>query len=192
MTAVNLKQTVFVVDDDPAASESVAALVQSQGLSVQTFSSAEDFLARFDRTQRGCVVLDVRMTGQTGVELLEQLQSEGFALPVIIITGFGNVPLAVRAMRAGAYSFLEKGGSEQELSTTVQEALTWETRSREKETLRQEVRQRAEREASDVLRDIIVVSAPKLAAKRERVAPLEPADLIIEHHGGIATALRFV
>ena len=141
MNAVALHQTVMVVDDDPAARDSVAALIQSQGLPVQTFASAEDFLARFDHALHGCVVLDVRMTGKTGVELLEQLQRDGFALPVIIITGFGNVPLAVRAMRAGAYSFLEKGGSEQELWTTVQEALNWEARSREKESLRQEVRQ---------------------------------------------------
>ncbi len=142
MTAVATQQTVLVVDDDPAARDSVVALIQSRGLTAQTFSSAEDFLKRFDRAARGCVLVDVRMSGKNGVELLEQLTTEKFRLPVIIITGYGNVPIAVRAMRAGAFSFLEKGGTEQELWTTVQEALSWETRSREKEILRQQVRER--------------------------------------------------
>ncbi|HZZ72041.1 MAG TPA: response regulator [Pirellulales bacterium] len=200
MSTATLNQTVIVVDDDPAARDSVAALVQSQSLPVQTFSSAENFLENFDRSQRGVMVLDVRMTGKTGVELLEQLQSEGFALPVIIITGFANVPLAVRAMRAGAYSFLEKGGSEQELWTTVQEALQWEARSRERETLRQEIRQHLAELTSDEQRvlDRLVDGMPNkvIAAELDiglRTVELRRATILKKMNArSLAELVRFV
>jgi FixJ family two-component response regulator len=115
--------TVFITDDDPAARDSVAALVRSKGLAVKTFSSAEEFLADYQGNEMGCLVVDVRMTGMTGVELQEELRARGAQLPVIIITGFGDVPTAVRAMRAGASTFLEKPCRDQELWSCIQRAL---------------------------------------------------------------------
>ena len=132
-------KTVFVVDDDPGARESVAALVKSRGLRVETFASAEDFLAAFDPNKRGCLVLDVRMTGMTGLELQERLVSMGSQLPVIIITGHADVPMAVRAMQAGAITFLEKPSAEQELWANIQKALEMGSRAHEQQTVRAEV-----------------------------------------------------
>jgi two-component system, LuxR family, response regulator FixJ len=132
-------KTVFVVDDDPGARESVAALVKSRGLKVETFASAEDFLAAFDANKRGCLVLDVRMTGMTGLELQERLASMASQLPVIIITGHADVPMAVRAMQAGAITFLEKPSAEQELWANIQKALEMGTRAHEQQTVRAEV-----------------------------------------------------
>jgi FixJ family two-component response regulator len=115
--------TVFIVDDDPAARDSVAVLVRSKGLPVETFASAEEFLAAYQPLARGCLVVDVRMTGMTGLDLLEMLRQRGYSLPVIVITGFGDVPAAVRAMRAGAYTFLEKPCRDQELWASLQRAI---------------------------------------------------------------------
>src|SRR5580704_14326231 len=93
---------VLIVDDDPAARNSVAALVKSKGVGTAIFSSAEEFLAAFDPDLVGCLVVDVRMTGMNGLELQEQLRSRKIDLPAIVITGFGDIPAAVRAMKAGA------------------------------------------------------------------------------------------
>jgi FixJ family two-component response regulator len=115
--------TVFVVDDDPAARGSVAALVASHGLKVETFGSAEEFLAARDRAQPGCLIADVRMAGMSGLELQERLAAKGDPLPVIVITGFADIPMAVRAMQAGAITFLEKPCADNELWQSIQAAL---------------------------------------------------------------------
>jgi FixJ family two-component response regulator len=133
---------IFVVDDDPAARNSLAALVTSRGLAVETFASAEDFLARFDPAKRGCLIADVRMTGMSGLELQEQMAAQQVNLPVIVITGFADVPMAVRAMRAGAVTFLEKPCTEQELWDAVQMALDTEAKSNELRQRRGEIEQR--------------------------------------------------
>lgn len=115
--------TVYVVDDDVVARESVVALVGRKGVSARGFSSAEDFLAQFDPTQPGCVVVDLRMAGMSGLDLLEELKARRISLPVVVITGFADVPLAVRAMQAGAVTFLEKPCQDQELWQGIQKAL---------------------------------------------------------------------
>jgi two-component system, LuxR family, response regulator FixJ len=114
---------VFIVDDDPAARDSVAALVKSKGVQVRTFTSGEDFLASLDRDFFGCVVADVRMTGISGLELQTALNARKVSLPMIIITGFGDIPTAVRAMKAGASTFLEKPCRAEELWVSIQKAL---------------------------------------------------------------------
>lgn len=97
--------TIFLLDDDPAVLRSTAALLTVRGLKVRTWSSAEAFLADADRAGPACLLLDVRMPGMSGLELLQQLGRE---LPVIIMTGHADVPMAVEAMRAGAVDFIEK------------------------------------------------------------------------------------
>lgn len=115
--------TVFVVDDDAAARESVLALVSLKGVRAQGFASAEEFLARFDPQMTGCLVVDVRMTGMSGLQLLQQLQNRQSTLPAIVITGYADVPMAVKAMQTGATTFLEKPCQDQELWQAIQQAL---------------------------------------------------------------------
>ncbi len=130
---------VFIVDDDPAARESVAALVGSHGMPTKTFASAAEFLAAYSPGQRGCLVVDVRMTGMNGLELQQELGTRGYTIPVIVITGFADVPTAVRAMRAGAVTFLEKPCADNELWASIQTALQWEARSRQQRSQREEI-----------------------------------------------------
>src|SRR5438874_1580697 len=102
---------------------SVVALVTLKGLAAKGFSSAEEFLAQYDPTHKGCLVVDVRMAGMSGLDLLKQLNARNSSLPVVVITGYADVPLAVRAMQAGATTFLEKPCQEQELWQAIQQAL---------------------------------------------------------------------
>ena len=115
--------TVFVVDDDAAARESVLALVSLKGVRAQGFASAEEFLAHYVPEMTGCLVVDVRMTGMSGLQLLQQLQVRKSTLPAIVITGYADVPMAVKAMQSGAMTFLEKPCQEQELWQAIQQAL---------------------------------------------------------------------
>lgn len=115
--------TVFVVDDDPASRDSVAALVVSKGLATKCYASAEQFLENFDRSRYGCLVLDMRMTGMSGLELQEELLAQRIRLPVIIITGYADVSAATTAMRNGAVTFLQKPCSEEELWASISAAL---------------------------------------------------------------------
>jgi len=134
--------TVFVVDDDAGARESVVALVGLKGLKAQGFTSAEEFLAQYDPAHKGCVVADVRMSGMSGLELLEELKARKSSLPVVIITGYADVPMAVRAMQQGAATFLEKPCQEQELWQAVQDALALEQSQQAQRKQRTEVEAR--------------------------------------------------
>lgn len=99
---------IHVVDDDPAVLRSTAALLSARGFEVRTWTSAIEFLAGFDSQEPECLLLDVRMPGMTGLELLEELHERGTPLQIIIMTGNADVPMAVQAMRAGAADFIEK------------------------------------------------------------------------------------
>ena len=120
---MDAESTVMVIDDDAAARESVVALASFKGLRARGFASAEEFLAEYDPKQKGVLVVDFRMPGMTGLELLHQLNARNSSLPVVMITGYGDVPMAVKAMQAGAASFLEKPCKEQELWREVIQAL---------------------------------------------------------------------
>src|SRR3954453_9842780 len=133
--------TVFVVDDDAGARESVMALVSLKGLHAEGFSSAEEFLAHYDPTRKGCVIIDVRMAGMSGLDLLKSLKERTSALPVVVITGYADVPMAVRAMQEGAVTFLEKPCHEQELWQAITQALEIES------TQHAQRKQRAETQA---------------------------------------------
>ncbi len=122
--------TVFVVDDDQAVRDSLQWLIQSVGLRVETFSDALTFLDQADPSRPGCVVLDVRLPGISGLEVQEQLAERGLDWPIIVITGHGDVPMAVRAMKSGALDFIEKPFSDQVLLDQVQRAIELDTRRR--------------------------------------------------------------
>ena len=115
--------TVFVIDDDEAVRDSLRLLLKSIGLPVQTRDSAYEFLPTYDPHQPGCLVLDIRMPGMSGLELQQQLNLRGATIPVIFITGHGDIPMAVEAMQHGAFDFLQKPFRDQDLITRVQRAL---------------------------------------------------------------------
>jgi two-component system, LuxR family, response regulator FixJ len=105
---VSHQPTVFVVDDDPAVRHSLRWLMESVGLPIETYASGQDFLDAYDAQRPGCIVIDVRMPGMSGLELQDRLQKLGCKLPMIVLTAYGDVPTAVRAMRTGAVHFFEK------------------------------------------------------------------------------------
>jgi len=121
MTA--LSPTVFIVDDDAAVRNSLRLLVKSVGLTAAVFASAQEFLASYDPQQPGCLALDVRMPGMSGLELQQQLNLRGAVIPVIFITGHGDIPMAVEAMQHGAFDFLQKPFRDQDLIDRIQRAL---------------------------------------------------------------------
>jgi len=136
------KPTIFIVDDDPSVRESTELMLKSVGFNVKTFVSAQDFLdARFQEGP-GCVVLDVRMPGMSGLELQEKLVSVKTPLPVIFITGHGTVPMSVRAMKAGAVDFLQKPFEEQDLLDAIQRAISQQRERKSKRDEADELRKR--------------------------------------------------
>jgi two-component system response regulator FixJ len=151
--------TVFVLDDDASMRDSLRWLIQSVGLPVEAYSSAGDFLEKYDRERPGCLVLDVRMRGMSGLELQEELVRRGISVPVIVVTGHADVPMAVRAMKAGALDFLEKPFSDQALLDRIQRAIEIDREAR-----------RSRDERADVLARLAVLT------RRER----EIVDLLVE------------
>lgn len=115
--------TVFIVDDDQAIRYAMQALMESVGLPYEIFHSADQFLEMFSLDKAGCLVLDIRMPGLGGLELQEQLIERGSTLPIIFISGHGDVPMAVEAMQKGAVDFIQKPFRDQELLDRISEAL---------------------------------------------------------------------
>jgi len=111
---------IYVVEDDDALRDSLCWLIESAGYPVSAYSNAESFLAYFEPEARGCLVLDVRMPGMNGLELQERLIRRGQHLPIIFITGHGDVPMAVSAIKRGALDFIEKPFQDQELLARIQ------------------------------------------------------------------------
>jgi FixJ family two-component response regulator len=114
--------TVCVIDDDVSVRESLEQLIRSAGWAVQTYASAEEFLAREQAVTPGCLILDISLPGLNGLELQKRLGSGATNVPIIFITGYGNVPMTVRAMKAGAVEFLTKPFSDRVLMSAIQEA----------------------------------------------------------------------
>lgn len=112
-----------LVDDDEAIRDAIAWLLKSRGIASTTYAKAEDFLAAWSPQLAGCVVLDMRMPGMSGLDLFDALQARGSNLPVIFLTGHGDVPLAVGALKKGAFDFFEKPFNDNELANRVHEAL---------------------------------------------------------------------
>ena len=134
--------TVFVVDDDEAVRASLKLLLKTLGLPAQTYASAHEFLATFDARRDGCLVLDIRMPGMSGLELQGELNTRGAILPIIFITGHGDVPMAVEAMQRGAMDFLQKPFRDQDLLDRITEALARDRAGRELLGNRERIRAR--------------------------------------------------
>lgn len=125
-----VEQTVFVVEDDEAVRDSLALLLKSEGLPVQTFKSGTAFLEKWTADMAGCIVLDIRMPGLDGMAVHKVLNERKSLLPIIFVTGHGDVPLAVEAMRRGSFDFIEKPYREGELLDKVKAALIADAEAR--------------------------------------------------------------
>ena len=134
--------TVHIIDDDPAVRQALTTLMRSMRLRAEPHESAQQFLDKLDPSQPGCLLLDVRMPGISGLELLENLGHADVHLPAIVISAYGDVPMVVRAMKAGALNFLEKPCRDQQLWEAIQEALRWDAAHRQELTLRAKLRRR--------------------------------------------------
>ena len=120
---MNAQAIVYVVDDDPSVREALSSLVRAEGLRVRMFGGADEFLAADREDAPSCLVLDVRLPGLSGLDLQRELGSERTPLPIIFITGHGDVPMSVRAMKEGAVEFLQKPFSDEQLLAAIGSAL---------------------------------------------------------------------
>ncbi len=133
---------VYIVDDDPSVRRAISRLINSVGLRCITFDSAQAFLDQYEQSWRGCIVLDVRMPGMNGLDLQTTLSERGVTLPIIFVSGHGDIPMSVRAMKKGAMDFIPKPFNEQELIDAVHTAMERDEAQREEDEKRASVMQR--------------------------------------------------
>lgn len=127
-----LPGTAHIVDDDEAIRDALTWLLKSRGITSRCWPSAESFLADYNNKMRGCLVLDVRMEDMSGPELFDRLRAQGCRMPVIYLTGHGDVPLAVQSLKKGAFDFIEKPCNDNQLADRVVEALTLDAETNQK------------------------------------------------------------
>jgi FixJ family two-component response regulator len=135
--------TVFIVDDDDAVRDSLGLLMKSVGLKARVFDSAESFLENYKPADTGCLVLDIRMPGMSGIELQRELSNRKWELPIIFITAHGDIPMAVEAVRNGALDFVQKPFDDKELVGKIEKALSESQQRQEDDLERAEIRRRA-------------------------------------------------
>ena len=141
-THIPMMSTVFVVDDDPAICEGLCNLLESVGMRAEHFSSAEEFMARWQQDQPGCLLLDARLPGMTGVEFQEKLLTSGISIPIIFMTAHGDVPMVRKVMKAGAIEFLTKPFQKEELLAAIRNALKIDCARRQAEDLTRPIQTR--------------------------------------------------
>ncbi len=137
-----IEPIVFVVDDDAAVRDAIKNLLESVGIHVQTFGSGAEFLAKTPADAPSCLILDVRLPGMSGLEFQRQLAAAGVEIPIIFITGHGDIPITVQAMKAGAVDFLTKPFREQELLDAIHKAVDRDRQQREQSAEVVKLRQR--------------------------------------------------
>ena len=189
------EQIIYLVDDDEALRDSLVWLLESQGFKVAAFASAEDFLRRWRPEFNGCLLLDVRMPGMSGLELHERLRAQYCTLPIIFITGHGDVPMAVAALKKGAVDFIEKPFNDAELLRLVSQCLVSERESRARRRQDAEVSRRLdqltqrEREVLDLIivgklnkqiADVLGISIKTVEVHRARVMEKMAAQSLAE------------
>jgi FixJ family two-component response regulator len=161
------KPTVFIVDDDAAVRDSLGLLLRSMGLPVETFESGRAFLDAGRDSRQGCLVLDIRMPGMSGLELQQELVARHSLLPIIFITGHGDVPMAVEAMQAGAVDFIQKPFRDQDLLDRINQALEKDALGRRMLAERAQIHRRRETltpREREVLAMIVAGKANKVIA----------------------------
>jgi FixJ family two-component response regulator len=142
--ATNIRPMIFVVDDDAAVRDALKLLLRSVGQAVETFGSGQEFLDAYSEDRPGCLVLDIRMPGMSGLELQQKLNERHSILPIIFITGHGDVPMAVEAMQAGAVDFIQKPFRDQDLIDRINQALEKDANNRAALGERNDIRKRLE------------------------------------------------
>jgi two-component system response regulator FixJ len=168
-----MEKTVFIVDDDAAIRDSLRMMLEAAGHTVRDFASAQSFLSDPDLSG-GCLIVDIRMPGMGGLELQEELVRRKVNIPVIVITGHGDVPLAVRAMRAGAIDFVEKPFDEERMLQSVADAVAAgqraEGRATEAKEARELLSQLTPRE-HEILDQLVKGHANKVVAHQLGISP---------------------
>ncbi|AMN45645.1 histidine kinase [Steroidobacter denitrificans] len=142
--STNQRPTIFIVDDDSAVRDALKLLLRSVGQAVETYASAQEFLDSYGMDRPGCLVLDIRMPGISGLELQQKLNEKHSILPIIFITGHGDVPMAVEAMQAGAVDFIQKPFRDQDLIDRINQALEKDSSNRAALGERNDIRRRLE------------------------------------------------
>ena len=137
-------RVVAIVDDDPSVREGLSSLIRSAGLQVETFASAQEFLARPGAEAPSCLLLDLQLPGLSGLDLQKRMAEVGLEIPIVFLTGHGNIPASVQAMKAGAVEFLTKPVNEQDLLQAIQEARERDRRTRQQYAAMRELRDRYE------------------------------------------------
>src|SRR5512136_2270038 len=122
---------IAIVDDDPSVREGLSSLIRSAGLQVETFASAQEFLTRPGAEALSCLVLDLQLPGLSGLDLQKRMAEVGLEIPIVFVTGHGNIPASVQAMKAGAVEFLTKPFDEEDLLRAMQEAIERDRRARQ-------------------------------------------------------------
>ncbi len=175
---------VYLIDDDEAVRTSVSLLLESEGIAVECFPDAESFLGQVTEATAGCVVTDLHMPGRSGLELQESLAQRGISLPLLMLTGHGDVPAAVRSLKAGAMDFLEKPVEPERLICEVRRALALDLQRREQAQLD---RSRQDRIARLTPREREVVERVARGNSNKVVAAdLEISERTVELHRGRA------
>ena len=173
---------VFVVDDDPSMRGALEDLVNSVGLEVRAFGTPQEFLQSPQPNAPGCLVLDVRLPGMSGLTFHKELEKEGIALPVIFITGHGDIPMSVRAMKAGAVEFLTKPFHDQDLLDAIHAAIERDRRSRHEAVHLAELRERlatlSDRERQ--IMSLVVIGR----ANKQIAAELGVSEMTVKVHRG--------
>jgi two-component system response regulator FixJ len=172
--------TVFVVDDDSAMRDSLRWLLESVGLKVRTYPTAADFLREYDPALAGCLILDIRMPGMSGLDLQAELARRGAGLPTIVVTGHAEVAMAVRAVKAGALDFIEKPFSDQLLLDRVRQALEIDRQDREVRRRREDACRRLETLSAREREVLELVAAGK--ANKEIAVALKLSPKTVEVH----------
>lgn len=166
--------TVHIVDDDPGVRKALALLMCSAGLQAQTYESAQDFLDRYEPGRLGCVILDIRMPGMSGLELQQELVARRDPIPIIILTGHGDIPMAVRAIKAGALDFIEKPFQNGTLLSLVSTGLERDRAAREERARHEAIANRLARltpREREVMEHLIHGELSKVAAAELGISP---------------------
>jgi FixJ family two-component response regulator len=165
--------TVFIIDDDASVCKSLSRLLRAAGYETETFTSAEQFLKREHGSGTGCIVLDVRMPGLSGVDLQDKLSKADYSMPIIFITGHGNIPMSVQAMKKGAVDFLTKPFDDDELLQAVENAIEKDRKARAERTEVYDIEKRVEMltpREYEILRYVVIGMINKQIAMKLGIA----------------------